>query len=40
LEQLRQTWTSSCVELDRPLEVRIDGLFSRMWLHLGTACFC
>jgi hypothetical protein len=39
LEQLRQTWASSCVELDRLLDVRIDGLFSRMWLHLGTALF-
>jgi diguanylate cyclase (GGDEF)-like protein/PAS domain S-box-containing protein len=38
-QQLRQTWTSSGVELDRLLDVRIDGLFSRMWLHLGTALF-
>ncbi|MDQ3581143.1 MAG: hypothetical protein M3495_05835 [Pseudomonadota bacterium] len=39
LEQLRQAWTSSGVELDRLLDVRIDDLFSRMWLHLGTALF-
>lgn len=38
-QQLRQTWTSSGVELDRLLDVRIDDLFSRMWLHLGTALF-
>jgi PAS domain S-box-containing protein len=39
LLQLRETWTSSGVELDRLLQARIDGLFSRMWLHLGTALF-
>ena len=39
VQQLRQTWTSAGVELDRLLDVRIDGLFSRMWLHLGTALF-
>jgi diguanylate cyclase (GGDEF)-like protein/PAS domain S-box-containing protein len=39
LTQLRQTWKTSGQELDRLLEQRVDGLFSRMWLHLGTAAF-
>lgn len=39
LLQLRQTWKTSGKELDRLLEQRVDGLFSRMWLHLGTAAF-
>jgi len=39
LLQLRQTWKTSGRELDRLLQQRVDGLFSRMWLHLGTALF-
>jgi diguanylate cyclase (GGDEF)-like protein/PAS domain S-box-containing protein len=37
--QLRDTWRDAGIELDRLLNARIDGLFSRMWLHLGTAAF-
>lgn len=37
--QLQRTWTTSGRELDRLLDARIQGLFSRMWLHLGTAAF-
>jgi diguanylate cyclase (GGDEF)-like protein/PAS domain S-box-containing protein len=30
-------WKSGVVELDGLLQARVDRLFSRMWLHLGTA---
>jgi diguanylate cyclase (GGDEF)-like protein/PAS domain S-box-containing protein len=39
LMQLRVTWAGSGVELDRLLHAREEGLFSRMWLDLGTAAF-
>jgi diguanylate cyclase (GGDEF)-like protein/PAS domain S-box-containing protein len=39
LLQLRATWSGSGVELDRLLHAREAGLFSRMWLDLGTAAF-
>jgi diguanylate cyclase (GGDEF)-like protein/PAS domain S-box-containing protein len=39
LQQLRATWAGSGVELDRLLHAREDGLFSRMWIDLGTAAF-
>jgi diguanylate cyclase (GGDEF)-like protein/PAS domain S-box-containing protein len=32
-------WRISGVELDRLVSARIDGLYRRMWLHLGTALF-
>ena len=34
---LDAAWRASTTELDRLLQVRIEGFFSRMWLHLGTA---
>ena len=37
--QLRETWRDAGVELEQLLDTRISGLFSRMWLHLGTAAF-
>ena len=37
LEALNAGWSTSATELDRLLEVRIAGFFTRMWLHLGTA---
>ena len=37
LEALNAGWATSATELDRLLEVRIAGFFTRMWLHLGTA---
>ncbi len=35
--ELRETWRVTGIELDRLLNARIDGLFVRMWLHLGIA---
>ncbi len=37
LSTLRLTWQSSGQELHRLIQVRIDGFFMRMWMHLGTA---
>jgi diguanylate cyclase (GGDEF)-like protein/PAS domain S-box-containing protein len=37
LVALNNAWRIGVVELQGLLETRIDGLFSRMWLHLGTA---
>ena len=37
LWQLRETWAGSGQVLDGLLNSRIDGLFARMWQHLGTA---
>lgn len=32
-------WRATGAELDKLLQTRVSGLFSRMWLHLGTALF-
>jgi diguanylate cyclase (GGDEF)-like protein/PAS domain S-box-containing protein len=37
LQALGTAWTASHQALDRLLHARIDALFQRMWLHLGTA---
>ena len=37
LEALDAAWGSTSAALDTLLEKRVEGLFSRMWLHLGTA---
>ena len=37
LQALSLAWQGAVVELDRLLHARVEGLFSRMWLHLGTA---
>ena len=37
LGALRDAWTEGIVDLDRLLDQRVDSLFARMWLHLGTA---
>lgn len=37
LADLDGAWHLASLELDRPIQQRIDGFFSRMWLHLGTA---
>ena len=37
LASLDTAWRAAGDELDRLLDVRIAGFFSRMWLHLGTA---
>ncbi|MFM1980758.1 MAG: hypothetical protein RLZ68_2023 [Pseudomonadota bacterium] len=37
LGALNEAWRSGVVELQILLQTRVDGLFSRMWLHLGTA---
>lgn len=37
LGALNEAWRSGVVELQTLLQARVDGLFSRMWLHLGTA---
>ncbi len=34
---LHETWQAAAVGLDGVIQVRVDGLFSRMWIHLGTA---
>jgi len=39
LTQLKAAWTESADELNRLLDERISGLFTRMWWHLGTAAF-
>lgn len=37
LVALSDAWRIGVVELHALLQTRVDGLFSRMWLHLGTA---
>ena len=37
LGALRDAWTVGIVDLERLLHQRVDSLFARMWLHLGTA---
>ena len=37
LAALRDAWTVGIVDLERLLNRRVDGLYARMWLHLGTA---
>lgn len=37
LQTLDKTWQLTSRELDVLLRLRVDGLFARMWLHLGTA---
>lgn len=37
LAALQDAWSAASVALDKLLLARIDGLFMRMWLHLGTA---
>ncbi|WP_224038538.1 EAL domain-containing protein [Paraburkholderia unamae] len=34
-----EAWRATGAELDTLLHARVRGLFSRMWLHLGTALF-
>ncbi len=36
---VRDTWRDTSEQLDTLLHARVRGLFSRMWLHLGTALF-
>ncbi len=36
-QQLESAWSTAGVSLGELLQTRIDGLFKRMWLHLGTA---
>ncbi|ALM82931.1 EAL domain-containing protein [Bordetella sp. N] len=36
---IRDAWSSTDMALDKLLHVRVSGLYSRMWLHLGTALF-
>jgi diguanylate cyclase (GGDEF)-like protein/PAS domain S-box-containing protein len=37
LHRLDTVWRQSSDELARLIQLRIDGFFQRMWLHLGTA---
>lgn len=37
LGALRDAWSVGIVDLERLLTQRVDSLFARMWLHLGTA---
>jgi diguanylate cyclase (GGDEF)-like protein/PAS domain S-box-containing protein len=37
LQALDAAWHSGITQLAQLLQTRVDGLFSRMWLHLGTA---
>src|SRR5437867_1538706 len=37
LRDIDGAWRQSATQLDRLLQVRIAGFFTRMWLHLGTA---
>lgn len=37
LGALRDAWSAGIVDLERLLNQRVDSLFARMWLHLGTA---
>nr|WP_315204075.1 EAL domain-containing protein [uncultured Albidiferax sp.] len=34
---LTEAWARTATDLDRLLHARVDALFNRMWLHLGTA---
>ena len=34
---LRLAWQDAEAELQRLIQLRVDGFFTRMWLHLGTA---
>jgi len=37
IQELDNAWRVSVAELTKLLQQRVDGLFTRMWLHLGTA---
>lgn len=37
LTALRLAWRDTANELQRLIQLRVDGFFTRMWLHLGTA---
>ncbi|URI08184.1 EAL domain-containing protein [Aquincola tertiaricarbonis] len=37
VSELHQAWQLGATELERLLATRIDGLYTRMWMHLGTA---
>jgi diguanylate cyclase (GGDEF)-like protein/PAS domain S-box-containing protein len=37
LQALNQSWDTCLKELKGLLQRRVDGLFTRMWIHLGTA---
>jgi diguanylate cyclase (GGDEF)-like protein/PAS domain S-box-containing protein len=37
MQRLDDAWGAAGAEMERLLDARIDGFFSRMWLHLGTA---
>ncbi|PHV26791.1 sensor domain-containing diguanylate cyclase [Janthinobacterium sp. BJB426] len=37
LAALRLAWRDTANELHRLIQLRVDGFFTRMWLHLGTA---
>ncbi|MNM29127.1 Cyclic di-GMP phosphodiesterase Gmr [compost metagenome] len=37
LAALRLAWRDTAKELQRLIQLRVDGFFTRMWLHLGTA---
>jgi diguanylate cyclase (GGDEF)-like protein/PAS domain S-box-containing protein len=37
VDTLQRAWTAANGEMDRLLAQRIEGLYQRMWLHLGTA---
>jgi len=37
LRELDRAWSRAAQELDQMLAARVDALFTRMWLHLGTA---
>jgi diguanylate cyclase (GGDEF)-like protein/PAS domain S-box-containing protein len=39
LDHAHDAWQSTSSDLDGLLHARVHGLFSRMWLHLGTALF-
>ena len=34
---LHETWQAAALGLDGVIQARVDGLFTRMWIHLGTA---
>ena len=37
VDELHRAWQLGATELERLLATRIEGLYTRMWLHLGTA---
>ena len=39
VERARDSWRETGTDLNGLLQARVKGLFSRMWLHLGTALF-